>query len=107
MTKSAETVKVFADVGADISGVEIRKRGKRGEGALVAGFQIGRSIQEEDALTLEDAEAAAASAEGFTADSEADLFGKGEEFIESGLEVHGRHIDYPKSEGNGFTRLTR
>ena len=93
MTKCTEAVEVFPDVGADVTGVEIGQRGEGGKGALVASFEVGGSIQKKHALTFEDAETASAAAEGFAADGQADLFCEGEEFVESGLEVHGGHLD--------------
>lgn len=101
MTLGAEPVDIFANVGADVAGVEVGQRGKGGEGALVTGFEVGGGIQEKDALTLKDAETTAAAAEGFAADGQADLIGEGKKFVESGLEVHGKHIDYSKTGGNG------
>ena len=101
MTKCTEAVEVVPDVGADVAGIEIGQRGEGGEGALVACFEVGGGVQEKDALTFEDAETTASAAEGFAADGEADLIREGEEFVESGLEVHGRRIDYPKRGGTG------
>lgn len=84
----AEAVDVFSDIGADVAGVKVGERGEGGEGTLISRFKIGGSIEEQDAPALENAETAAAAAEGFAADGQADLIREGEEFVETRLEVH-------------------
>lgn len=87
----AEAVEIFANIGADIPGIEVGQRSEGRKGALVSRFEIGGGVEKKDALTLEDAETPAIAAEGFAADGEADLFGESEKFVKSGLEVHKKH----------------
>ena len=63
----AKTVDVFSDLRAEVARVHLRKWSEGGEGALVAGFEIGRVVEKKEALALEDTETAARAAERFAA----------------------------------------